>query len=168
MNEIDSGIDLRALRALVAIADAGSFRAAAGRSATRSRRSRTASPRSSARSARRSSRARRTRRGEPHADGQVAYAHARRAIAAIEALEADVGARGDEARATLRVGVFQTAAAELLPPALRAFRRDWPRVEVILTENDKPARLIDQLARGTLDLAFARDVNPTTASRRSR
>ena len=31
MNEIDSGIDLRALRALVAIADGGSFRAAAGR-----------------------------------------------------------------------------------------------------------------------------------------
>ena len=31
MNEIDSGIDLRALRALVAIADGGSFRAAGTR-----------------------------------------------------------------------------------------------------------------------------------------
>src|SRR5919204_561749 len=31
MNEIDSGVDLRALRALVAIADGGSFRAAATR-----------------------------------------------------------------------------------------------------------------------------------------
>ena len=91
------------------------------------------------------------------AAGQAAYAHARRAIAAVEALEADVGAGAADGRATLRVGVFQTAAAELLPPALRAFRREWPRVEVILSENDKLDRISDQLSRGRLDLAFARD-----------
>ena len=91
------------------------------------------------------------------AAGQAAYAHARRAIAAVEALEAEVGAGAADGRATLRVGVFQTAAAELLPPALRAFRREWPRVEVILSENDKLDRISDQLSRGRLDLAFARD-----------
>src|ERR687885_648993 len=136
MNQIDSGIDLRALRALVAIADGGSFRAAAGR---------------------------RPRRGgggavPPTAAGQGASAHARRALAAVEALEADVGTGAGHARATLRVGVFQTAAAELLPAALRAFRRDWPGVEVVLSENDRFERLGDELARGRLDLAFARDV----------
>src|SRR5919202_1336095 len=91
MNQIDSGIDLRALRALVAIADGGSFRAAAG-----------------------------------------------------------------------RLGYSQSAishrVAELLPSALRAFRRDWPGVEVVLSENDRFERLGDELARGRLDLAFARDV----------
>jgi DNA-binding transcriptional LysR family regulator len=92
------------------------------------------------------------------AAGQAAYVHARRALAAVQALEADVGGSGGAQRETLRVGVFQTAAAELLPPALRAFRRDWPRIEVILSENDNPERLREQLARGSLDLAFARDV----------
>src|SRR4051794_2399633 len=158
MNEIDSGIDLRALRALVTIADAGSFRAAAGRlgysqSAISHRIAALERALGAPLFARPGGRGAVTLT----AAGQVACAHARRAIAAVEALEADVGA-GDEARTTVRVGVFQTAAAELLPHALRAFRREWPRVEVILSENDKPARIIDQLARGTLDLAFARDV----------
>jgi DNA-binding transcriptional LysR family regulator len=159
MKQIESGADLPALRALVAIADAGSFRAAATelgytqsavshRIAVLERRLGTALfDRPGGRGAVRLTTA-----------GQAAYTHARRAIAAVEALEADVGARPGDARTTLRVGVFQTAAAELLPPALRAFRRDWPHVEVILTENDKPDRLAEQLARGRLDLAFARDV----------
>jgi DNA-binding transcriptional LysR family regulator len=159
MLKIDSGIDLPALRALVTIADAGSFRAAAtalgySQSAVSHRIAALERglgtelfDRPGGRGAVRLT-----------AAGQAAYTHARRAIAAAEALEADVGARGGETRTTLRVGVFQTAAAELLPQALRAFRRDWPRVEVILTENDRPDRLTDQLARGRLDLAFARDV----------
>ena len=157
--KIDSGIDLPALRAVIAIADTGSFRGAAtvlgySQSAVSHRIA-----------------ALERGLGTPLFDrpggrgavrlttaGQAAYTHARRAIAAAEALEADVGARGHEPRTTLRVGVFQTAAAELLPPALRAFRRDWPRVEVVLSENDRPERIGEQLARGRLDLAFARDV----------
>lgn len=160
MTQIESGADLPALRALVAIADTGSFRSAAAalgytqsavshRIAVLERRlGTTLFDRPGGRGAVRLTTA-----------GQAAYTHARRAIAAVQALEADVGARAGEARTTLRVGVFQTAAAELLPPALRAFRRDWPHVEVILTENDRPDRLTEQLARGRLDLAFARDVN---------
>lgn len=159
MKQIDTGIDLRALRALVAIADGGSFRAAASRLGY----SQSAiSHRIAAleRGLGTSLFARPGGRGAVSLTtaGQAAYAHARRAIAAVEALEADIGARGADGRATLRVGVFQTAAAELLPPALRAFRQDWPRVEVILSENDRPERLSEQLARGSLDLAFARDV----------
>ncbi len=160
MTEITSGIDLRALRALVAIADAGSFRGAARRMGY----SQSAiSHRIAAleRTLGASLLERPGGRGAVSltAPGQAAYAHARRAIAAVEALEADVGAGGAQARATLRVGVFQTAAAELLPPALREFRRDWPQVEVVLVEGDEPQRLTDGLARGRLDLAFARDVS---------
>src|SRR4051812_45326432 len=156
--KIDSGIDLPSLRAVVAIADAGSFRAAA---ATLGYSQSAISHRIGALERGLGTQLfdRPGGRGAVRltAAGQTAYTHARRAIAAAEALEADVGARGGEARTTLRVGVFQTAAAELLPQALRAFRRDWPRVEVILTENDRLERLREQLARGTLDLAFARD-----------
>src|SRR4051795_5861926 len=157
MNEIDSAIDLRALRALVAIADGGSFRAAAVRLGY----SQSAISHRIAALERDLGTPLFARPGGRGAvslttAGQAAYVHARRAIAAIEALEADVG-RSSEGRQTLRVGVFQTAAAELLPSALRAFRRDWPRIEVILSENDRLERLREQLARGTLDLAFARD-----------
>jgi DNA-binding transcriptional LysR family regulator len=158
MNEIDSGIDLRALRALVAIADGGSFRAAANRLGY----SQSAiSHRIAAleRSLGASLFERPGGRGSVSLTtaGQAAYAHARRAIASVEALEADVGAGGPEGRTTLRVGVFQTAAAELLPSALRAFRREWPRVEVVLNEIDRLDRIREQVARGALDFAFARD-----------
>ena len=157
MNEIDSGIDLRALRALVAIADGGSFRSAGTRLGY-----------SQSAISHRIAALERTLGAplfaRPGGRGAVSLtpaasrpAHARRAIAAVEALEADVGAGAADGRATLRVGVFQTAAAELLPPALRAFRREWPRVEVILSENDRLDRISDQLSRGRLDLAFARD-----------
>jgi DNA-binding transcriptional LysR family regulator len=159
MKQIENRIELAALRAVVANADAGSFRAAASelgysQSAVSHRiaalERALGAPlfdRPGGRAAVRLTTA-----------GQAAYTHARRALAAVEALEADVAPRGGDARATLRVGVFQTAAAELLPSALRAFRRDWPHVEVILSENDRPERIADQLARGRLDLAFARDV----------
>src|SRR5918999_4392995 len=158
MNEIDSGVDLRALRALVAIADGGSFRSAA----TRLGYSQSAiSHRIAAleRSLGVALFARPGGRGGVSltTDGQSAYAHARRAIAAVEALEAEVGAGAADGRTALRVGVFQTAAAELLPAALRTFRREWPRVEVVLSENDKLDRISAQIARGSLDLAFARD-----------
>src|ERR671915_1995954 len=158
MNEIDSGVDLRALRALVAIAEGGSFRAAA----TRLGYSQSAISHRIAALERRLGVALFARPGgrggvSLTTDGQSAYAHARRAIAAVEALEAEVGAGAADGRTALRVGVFQTAAAELLPPALRTFRRDWPRVEVVLSENDKLDRISAQIARGSLDLAFARD-----------
>lgn len=158
MDEIDSGIDLRALRALVAVADGGSFRAAA----TRLGYAQSAISHRIATLERSLGTPLFVRPGGRGAvaltpAGQAAYVHARRAIVAVQALEADVGTGAGDGRATLRVGVFQTAAAELLPPALRAFRRDWPRLEVILSENDKLERLREQLARGRLDLAFARD-----------
>jgi DNA-binding transcriptional LysR family regulator len=159
MKQIDNAIDLRALRALVAIADAGSFRAAALRLGY----SQSAISHRVAALERDLGTPLFSRPGGRGAvslttAGQAAYVHARRALAAVQALEADVGGSSGARRQTLRVGVFQTAAAELLPPALRAFRRDWPGIEVILSESDKPERLREQLARGSLDLAFARDV----------
>ncbi len=164
MTEIDSGIDLRALRALVAIADGGSFRAAANRlgysqSAISHRIAALERGLGASLFARPGGRGAVRR---PTA-GPAASPPARRAIAAVEARAAAVGAGGGDGRATLRVGVFQTAAAELLPTALRAFRRAWPRVEVVLEENDRLDRLREHLGRGRLDLAFARDATSDDA-----
>ena len=159
METIDSGVDLRALRALVEIADGGSFTAAANRLGY----SQSAiSHRVAAleRSLKAPLFSRPGGRGAVSLTpaGQVVYGHARRALAAVEALEAEVGRDAAETPATLRIGVFQTAAAELLPPALRVLRREWPGLEVVLLEEDRVERITDQLARGRLDLAFGRDV----------
>lgn len=156
MNTIDAGVDLRGLRALVAIADSGSFRGAAAQlgysqSAISHRIETLERALGASLLVRPGGRA----PVSLTAAGRVAYGHARRAITAVEALEADAGSRASDGK--LRVGVFQTAAAELLPPALRELRRQWPAVEVILSEIDGLDDLSDQLARGTLDLVFARN-----------
>src|ERR1700754_3628717 len=123
MEQIDSGVDLRALRALVEIADSGSFTAAANRLGY----SQSAiSHRVAAleRSLQAPLFSRPGGRGAvclPRA-GQVAHSHA---LAPVKALEAGVGREPPKTPAALLVGVFQSAAADLLPPALRVLRRDW-------------------------------------------
>jgi DNA-binding transcriptional LysR family regulator len=53
------------------------------------------------------------------------------------------------------VGVTQTAAAEIMPAALRAFRDDHPGVEVVLVAADELESSRDGLLRGDFDLAFS-------------
>ena len=158
MDQFATGVDLRALRALVAIADSGSFRGAAAQlgysqSAISHRIDTLERALATPLFVRPGGRAAVTLT----AAGRAAYGHARRALTAVEALEAEVGAAPSAGQAKLRIGVFQTAASDILPPALRALRRHWAGVEVILAETDRAHDLSDQLARGSLDLAFARN-----------
>jgi DNA-binding transcriptional LysR family regulator len=91
--------------------------------------------------------------------GEAVCRRARRVLSEVEAVAADAeeAERGECTR--LRVGVSQTAAAEIMPPALRAFRSEYPGVEVVLNETDS-ADSRDALRRGDLDLAFSRDPTP--------
>ena len=127
-----SSIELRALRALVTVADRGSFRGAA----------RTLGYTQSAISHQIASLERAldadmfTRPGGRGAvtltaAGDAAYRRARRVLGEIETLGADVAAIERGERPTLRIGVFQTATTELLPSALRTLRENRPDVEVI-------------------------------------
>ena len=54
-----------------------------------------------------------------------------------------------------RVGAIDSAAAGLLPPLLRDFRKRQPEIGVQLLE-DKTVRLLPKLLSGALDLAFVR------------
>ena len=129
----NSGVDLRGLRALVAVADFGSFRAAAGELGyTQSAISHQVAELERALGA-----SLFTRPGGRGAvsltrAGEAAYLHARRAFSELHALDASVQATLRGERTVVRVGVFQTAAAELLPAALRVLREEWPGVEVVL------------------------------------
>ena len=92
--------------------------------------------------------------------GEAAYVHARRVFTELHALEASVRASLGAERTVVRVGVFQTAAAELLPAALWVLREEWPGVEVVLSETDDDPRLIEWLAEGRLDLAVTINQRP--------
>ncbi len=152
-------VDLRNLRALVAVADQGSFRGAA-RSLGYTQ---SAISHQIALLERGLDAPMFIRPGGRGAitltpAGDAVYRRARRVLGEVETLGADVAAIQSGERQTLRIGVFQTATTELLPGALRTLREQRPDVEVVLSEIDDNARTFDQLAAGRLDLAFL--VNP--------
>jgi len=157
-------IDLKALRALVAIADEGSFRSAANSLGyTQSAISHQIGMLERALEAPLF-----TRPGGRGAvtmtpAGDVAYRRARRVLGEVETLGADVAAVQCGRTQTLRIGVFQTATTELLPGALRVLREQRPDVQVILSEIQDNARTFDRLGAGQLDLAFL--VNPVPDER---
>jgi DNA-binding transcriptional LysR family regulator len=158
---IKNGLGLRELQAVLAVAELGSFRrAAAALGYTQSALSHQVSALEAA-------------LGQPlfHRPGgrapvrltpagEAVCRRARRALSEVEAVAADAeqAARGEVVR--VRVGVTQTAAAEIMPAALRAFRDDHPGVEVVLIAADDTDSSRAALRRGELDLAFS--YNPET------
>ena len=155
---IKSGLGLRELQAVLAVAELGSFRrAAAALGYTQSALSHQVSALEAALAQplfyRPGGRA--PVRLTPA--GEAVCRRARRALSEVEAVAADAeqAARGEIVR--VRVGVTQTAAAEIMPAALRAFRDDHPGVEVVLTAADDPDSSRAALRRGDLDLAFSYD-----------
>jgi DNA-binding transcriptional LysR family regulator len=158
---IESQVDLRGLRALVAVSDYGSFRAAAAALGyTQSAVSHQVAELERALGASLFTRPGGRAQVSLTRAGEAAYLHARRAFTELQALRASVRATGRGERTVIRVGVFQTAAAELLPTALRLLRDEWPGVEVVLTETDDDPRLVDWLAQGRLDLALTINQQP--------
>jgi len=97
------------------------------------------------------------------AAGEVAYHHARRVLAALATLDVEVRATQRGERETLHIGVFQSAATELVPPALRELGERHPGVEVTLVEAERSDDVVDALTRGRLDVAFALNPEPTSA-----
>lgn len=159
-----NSIDLKALRALVAVADTGSFRAAAKSLGY----TQSAISHQIAMLERGLAAPMFTRPGGRGATaltpaGDAAYRRARRALGEVETLGADVAAVQTGERQTLHIGVFQTATTELLPGALRALRELRPGVQVILSEIQDNSHTFDRLAGGELDLAFL--VNPVPDER---
>jgi DNA-binding transcriptional LysR family regulator len=152
-------IDLRNLRALVAVADQGSFRGAA-RSLGYTQSAISHQIALLERGLEAPMFVRPGGRGAITltAAGDAVYRRARRVLGEVETLGADVAAIKSGERQTLRIGVFQTATTELLPGALRTLREQRPDVEVVLSEIDDNARTFDQMAAGRLELAFL--VNP--------
>ncbi len=85
--------------------------------------------------------------------GEEVVAHARRVLDELDALVD--GARGhrEPLSGRLRLGVIPTVAPYLLPRVLPAVRARYPRLELLLRE-DQTARLLADLDAGRLDAAI--------------
>jgi len=95
------------------------------------------------------------RRVEPTEAGLLLLRHADAIVARLDAARADMAALTQGAGGALRVGVFQSVGANLLPALVRRFRAQWPKVGVRVREENDSAELVHLLEHGELDLAFA-------------
>ena len=161
---IKNGLGLRELRAVLAVAELGSFRRAASELGyTQSALSHQVSGLEAALGWPLFHRPGGRAQVRLTPAGEAVCRRARRVLSEAEAVAADAeeAERGESVR--LRVGVSQTAAAEIMPSALHAFRGEHPGVEVMLSETDETGDLEscrDALRRGDLDLAFSRNPEP--------
>ena len=159
INPIKNGLGLRELRAVVAVAELGSFRrAAAELGYTQSALSHQVSALEAALGWPLFHRPGGRGQVRLTAAGEAVRRRARRVLSDVEGIAADAEEAERGAGMSVRVGVSQTTAAEIMPSALQAFRIEHPGVEVVLSEIDDDAAVEDALGRGRLDLAFA--INP--------
>jgi len=86
--------------------------------------------------------------------GTVMLRHADAMLARLEAVQADLAAVGDGTGGTLRLGTYQSVGIHLLPSLLPSFSVAWPLVEVQLRESASDYELLDLVERGELDLTF--------------
>lgn len=85
--------------------------------------------------------------------GEDIVGRAREALVAIDTVTDAARRRGEPLVGPLRLGVIPTVAPYWLPALLPTVRSRFPRLELILRE-DQTARLITQLASGQLDVAM--------------
>jgi LysR family hydrogen peroxide-inducible transcriptional activator len=85
-------------------------------------------------------------------EGEVVVERARRVQAELDALTADVASLGAEVSGGARIGVIGTTARWLVPRLLEAMAADHPRVRVVVVEATTTS-LRPQLINGQLDLA---------------
>jgi LysR family hydrogen peroxide-inducible transcriptional activator len=143
-------MDLRQLNALLAVADRGSFSAAA-------RALHTVQSNVSTHVARLEKELGATlidrATGTLTAEGEVVVARARRVQGELEALTSDVASLHSEVAGSVRVGVIGTTARWLVPLLMQAMPERHPRVHVVIVDATTTS-LVPQLETGRLDVAI--------------
>ena len=88
--------------------------------------------------------------------GDLLLLHARAIVSRLEAAKADLAALEAGEAGTLRVGVYQSVGARILPVLMHDFMAAWPGVELDLLEvnSDSEPEVVHRIERGELDLAF--------------
>lgn len=100
--------------------------------------------------------------------GEAVYRHATRILGEVQALMADVQTALESKSQDLRIGTFPAVTGQVLPEILRVVRERHPEVDVVLKETvpvsseeaPSDALTFEQLASGELDLAFLTNPEP--------
>src|SRR2546421_4796752 len=87
--------------------------------------------------------------------GRLLLRHADAIVAQLDAARADMAALAEGAAGPLRVGIYQSVGARILPGLVRRFREEWPRVQGSVREESAAPDLLRLLEHGELDLTFA-------------
>ncbi|MEP6865803.1 MAG: LysR family transcriptional regulator, partial [Deltaproteobacteria bacterium] len=85
--------------------------------------------------------------------GEEVVGRARLALASVDAVGEAARRRGEPLVGPLRLGVIPTIAPYWLPSLLPGVRKCYPRLQLVLRE-DQTARLLAQLDAGQLDVAL--------------
>jgi LysR family hydrogen peroxide-inducible transcriptional activator len=83
--------------------------------------------------------------------GEAAARRARHVLSALDTLVDEAGVHAGPLSGRLRLGVIPTVAPYLLPRVLPAARKRYPRLRLLLRE-DETSRLVERLEDGRLDL----------------
>lgn len=151
-----TALELRHLIALKAVAEEGSFRAAAERLGyVQSAVSQQIASLERIVGRRLVERSRGTKRPSLTEAGRLLLAHADATIARMRLADAELRASDEDGPRVLRVGSFQHVSSRIVPRALGHLRRIEPAVEVRLVEHETDLDVLEPLHRGELDLAFA-------------
>jgi molybdate transport repressor ModE-like protein len=151
-----SGIEIRHLSALEAVAEEGSFRRAATRLGyVQSAISEQIAALERIVGQRLVERSRGSGPVELTEAGEVLLSHAKAIVARLKAAEADLGALADGSAGSLRLGIYQSVGARIIPRLLPRYARDWPDVRVLPRESPTDAGLFELVERGELELSFA-------------
>src|SRR5215211_8494425 len=151
-----SGIEIRHLAALQAVAEEGSFRRAATRLGyVQSAISEQIAALERIVGQRLVERSRGAGAVTLTEAGEVLLSHAKAIVARLKAAEADLGALADGSAGSLRLGIYQSVGARVIPRLLPRYARDWPEVRVLPREAPTDAGLFELVERGELDLSFA-------------
>jgi DNA-binding transcriptional LysR family regulator len=151
-----SGIEIRHLTALEAVAAEGSFRRAAARLGyVQSAISEQIAALERIVGQRLVERSRGAGPIELTEAGEVLLGHASAIVARLKAAEADLSALADGSAGSLRLGIYQSVGTRIVPRLLPGYARTWPRVRVLPREAPTDAALFELVERGELELSFA-------------
>jgi DNA-binding transcriptional LysR family regulator len=87
--------------------------------------------------------------------GDVLLGHARGMLRQMTAAHADMTARRAGTAGVLRVGAFQSVGARLIPPLIQHLGREYPALRIELTQTTSDPELFRLLEAGELDITFA-------------
>lgn len=86
--------------------------------------------------------------------GTLLLRHAEAIVHRLEAARADMLALQAGETGSLRIAMYQSIGARILPAAMRRFMIDWPRIDLQLSEPSADHELYTEVEAGEVDLAF--------------